>query len=89
MKLFMNGEFLGKVPIIKIDGFTTGPIEEGDDNRFALGSIPNQNRLPEVEQVRRTIGTGVELVYECGKVSIKNMSRGNHKNAQKVVTRLI
>ena len=79
----MNGEFLGKVPIIKIDGFTTGPIEEGDDNRFALGSIPNQNRLPEVEQVRRTIGTGVELVYECGKVSIKNMSRGNHKNAQR------
>jgi len=68
--------FEGKVPIIKIDGFTTGPIEEGDDNRFALGSIPNQNRLPEVEQVRRTIGTGVELVYECGKVSIKNMSRG-------------
>ena len=85
----MYGEFSGKVPIIKIDGFTTGPIEEGDDNRFALGSIPNQNRLPEVEQVRRTIGTGVELVYECGKVSIKNMSRGNHKNAQKVVTRLI
>ena len=65
------------MPIIKIDGFTSGPIEEGDDNRFALGSIPNQNRLPEVEQVRRTIGTGVELVYECGKVSIKNMSRGN------------
>ena len=71
------------MPIIKIDGFTTGPIEEGDDNRFALGSIPNQNRLPEVEQVRRTIGTGVELVYECGKVSIKNMSRGNHKNCPK------
>merc|ERR1719427_783284 len=68
--------FEGKVPIIKIDGFTNTPIEEADDNRFALGSIPNQNRLPEVEQVRRTIGTGVELVYECGKVSIKNMSRG-------------
>lgn len=71
------------MPIIKIDGFTTGPIEEGDDNRFALGSIPNQNRLPEVEQVRRTIGTGVELVYECGKVSIKNMSRGKHKKRPK------
>ena len=64
--------FKGKANLVKIDGWTDP--SEGD--RFCLGVIQNQNRNREVEQVRRNVGNGVELVYELGKVSVKNMSQG-------------
>lgn len=62
--------FQGKAPIIRIDGWT----DPSNGNRLCLGVINNVSRTQEVELARRNIGSGVELVYEMGKVSIKNLS---------------
>ena len=60
----------GTYPIVKIDGWTN----PHGDGRFCLGSIPNPQRSREIELVRRNIGVGIELIYEMGKISLKNIS---------------
>ena len=62
---------VGRLPVIRIDGLTD-PSTQG--NRLCLGVIGNVNRNRELELARRSIGNGIELVYEMGKVSLKNLS---------------
>ena len=57
-------------PIIRIDGWT----DPNNDARFCLGSVYNGQRSREIELVRRNIGAGIELIYELGKISLKNIS---------------
>lgn len=57
--------------VIVVDGFTN-PSNNSD--RFCLGQLSNVNRNSTIENTRRHIGKGVQLVYIGGEVYAQNKS---------------
>lgn len=58
---------------ITVDGFTN-PSSNKNKNRFCLGQLSNVNRNSTIENTRRHIGKGVQLVYVGGEVYAECLS---------------
>ncbi|CBY31441.1 unnamed protein product [Oikopleura dioica] len=75
---YETGNRLGKqfeitVPFLTIDGFTN-PSEE---DRICLGNISNPNRDSTIKMTRTNIGRGIQISYQLGEVTIRNVSEAS------------
>ena len=71
MKNHVGDSFNASTPSLTIDGFTDPNSQE----RFCLGLLTNVHRDPVIEQTRRHIGRGIQLMYIGGEVFVECLSR--------------